>query len=415
MRVALRSILFLLVSASAYAQQTVTIQLATAGGKVAVTPDTRPKSVARGSVLSVVCDAAVDCTKVRLMADGAVELEGTSKGPGTRSFSVTSGTKVLEILIGADKIDEFPLEAAGAETPAGQTVRCEPLVVGQTYDRAANRATFVVSHFGDIWAHPSEQVDENDEVVVIVRAPADLIPNLKVRRTSTTRTVGGITILGAAEAIQLQSRVEECAEKRVVLSDFAPGIGQVQISLQPAEKEIPVGTFEFSVAALYDGYLSFAAVYSDSISRTYKLAPVGNDEIIVPGEATGPGDREIRYAVFYTPFLWAKREIVKGPEHWYHRLNPTFGLTISELAEHFLTGISFDYGGFVIVGGVMASRQTILSPDSGLSVGDAFSGSESEIPTAKDWTFKGYVGGGIDFRAVVSLMKAAAGAGKIGK
>jgi hypothetical protein len=119
-------------------------------------------------------------------------------------------------------------------------------------------------------------------------------------------------------------------------------------------------------------------VYSDAISRTYTLAPEGNTTT------------------------------------WYHRINPTFGVTTSEVAEHFLYGLSLDVAGLTFSGGLHSARQTILHPDSGLQPGDPFAGKVADIPTAKDWTHKGFVAVGADLRVAVALFKAALGVGKFG-
>jgi hypothetical protein len=404
--------------------QTKNIQLDLAGGQVSIRADTPLDELTAATTLTVECRSGVDCRKVQLRGmEGAATIQSQEEISGskielaraTRTYSLRDAGRSIELLYDGKEIGKAAVAARGAQPPSSTPVTCAPSAqdIGETYDRRANRATFWVSHLGNIWAHPSDQIDENDQVEIVVLAPEDLLPKLRVKRTSATRVVGGFNIIGEDLFRQAaESRSPRCGELRVMLNDFAPGTGQVQISMLVGDKDVPTGTFEFPVAALYDGYLSYAALYTDTTARTFKLGPSPAGTIILPGESVAHGDREIRYAVFYTHYVWGRREVVKGPEEWYHRVNPTFGVTTSELAEHFLYGVSVDFGGFTVGGGLHSARQTILHPDSGLQVGGPFTGTVDTIPTAKNWTSKGYFSLGVDLRAVVAMFKAAAGVGK---
>jgi len=405
----------------ASAQQVKTIQLLVINGTVEIDKSTEGalKELTASTQLNITCAAKVDCAAVKVMsAGGAVEIQpANTSSSSARVYVLKDAVNPIVITVQGREVGRADLGTSATPQAAPGPLICRPPSdIPATYDRRANRATFWVSHIGNIWAYPEDQIDENDDVEVVVIAPEDLLPKIRVRRTSTTRVVGGITIIGDQLFRQAaEVRSQRCGTLKVVLSDFAPGEGTVQIALIEQDKEIPTGTVSFSVAPLYDGYLSYAAVYTDATARTFKLAPSPDGNIIVPGEATQHGDREIRFAVFYTPFVWGKREIVKGPDAWYHRINPTFGITISELAEHFLYGASFDFGGFTVAGGLHSARQTILSPDSGLQIGDVFAGAATAIPTATDWTHKGFVAAGVDLRAAVTLFKSALGVGKFGQ
>jgi hypothetical protein len=153
----------------------------------------------------------------------------------------------------------------------------------------------------------------------------------------------------------------------VELTDFAPGRGEVEIALVFVEgtsiKEVTIGTFDFSIQPLYTGAFSLGAIRSELEDRRYALAstPAGT----VPTESE-LGDSRVLYTLFYTPFVWGKRDLEKPAKHFYHRVNPSIGITLTDPTDNAIAGLTVDLPlGVFLHGGVHAGRITELDPSSG--------------------------------------------------
>jgi len=274
----------------------------------------------------------------------------------------------------------------------------------QAYSRDGNLAHFWTTPFGAVVGRPSESIDEDDSVLVTVRADARLAPIL-LRRTTAIREPR-LSIVG--EGLQVPDlarhakviREADCRDYTMRLDDFAPGRGEIEISNWSGDKKVTLGAFEFVVNRLYSGMFSLGAVSTPVQNRTFTLVSKDGKAVIAAGEQ---GDRDLRYVVFYTPFMWGKRDLEKRSEPWYHRLNLTFGLGTKNVADNAFVGASFDYKGVVLTGGVHVARVTVLSEASGLEVGDAFAGAADKIPLAKDVQSDLFLGISIDLRAAIAL------------
>lgn len=281
-----------------------------------------------------------------------------------------------------------------------------------TYDERRNEAHFIVTPNGRILLGPGDVIDENDTVVVHVLAAKRLWDEFgfKVRRASPTRTLGTLSILGEGTVVRagLEWHAREmilCEERPFPLSAFAPGTGKVEITLTREDKDVIVGDLEFLVHRLYDGMFSFGAVSGRRLTQSFGLAPQGEQNVIV---AKSEGYREISYALFFTPFLWKRRDVEKTAAWWEH-VNPTVGIAMENVFDHAYIGVSFDYKTLVFTGGMHLQRIDVLSSDSGLMPGNSFSGAADEIPVATKWERRGFVGISVDLRAAVSFLKTLGG------
>jgi hypothetical protein len=150
---------------------------------------------------------------------------------------------------------------------------------------------------------------------------------------------------------------------------------------------------------------SFGAVSGKRLTQSFGLSPQGDHNVIV---STAEGDREISYAVFFTPFLWKRRDVEKQIAWWEH-INPTVGIATTNVLDNAFVGVSFDYKTLVFTGGVHFQRVDTLSADSGLALGSPFSGTTDKIPVAKRWDHQAFVGVSIDLRAAAAFLKTLGG------
>jgi hypothetical protein len=283
------------------------------------------------------------------------------------------------------------------------------------YDRRGNLAYFAITPLGTVLSAPNESIDENDTVRIVVFVHPGLMPFLKVKRTSAIRTVGGLNIIGAEVTVPLTdlkrqaAGVKPCSRLDVELRDFAPGAGTVTVSAQIGEKDVTLGTVEFLVNRLYHGMFSLGAISTKAVERDFTVVATTSGSVIAD---ENEGDRDVIYGVFYTPFVWGRRDLEKsdwGGKRLREHFNPSFGVATSDLSDNALAGISFDAAGFVFTAGRHWRHGKVLSSSSGLRVGSPFSGTESEIPTARKWDSSSFVSVSIDLRAAVALLKSAFG------
>jgi len=271
-------------------------------------------------------------------------------------------------------------------------------------------AVFYVNVNGEVISRPAVPIDENDKIVVRVVGTRDRLLALKVERKSAFRDATSIRLVGEPEGTRglVQRDTSPLAIKEVVLSDFAPGKGEVQISAIDQTDTFKGGDFDFQVNPLYRASLSFGPVYSWLADRSYGIASNGQQDVITVKDRISP---RIHYLITYTHFIWGKRDIEKNKTlHPYEHLNPMFGLTLNDVLNNGFFGISLDglNNSIYIQGGAHFSHVTTLDPASGLSLGSPFSLGADKIPTAKEWRQDWFLGATIDLRAAIKLFSAAA-------
>jgi hypothetical protein len=202
-----------------------------------------------------------------------------------------------------------------------------------------------------------------------------------------------------------------CDTLTTVLTDFAPGKGEVEIAVinQDLTTQV-VGGFEFNVHRLYDGAFSFGAVRSSLLNPSFSLTPDSLITIAEDGEAT---NHRVLLAVFYTPFIWGRRDLEKPPDMFdYRSFNPSIGLVLNDVSENFLAGVSWDiHSSLYVTVGAHLGRVRTLDPNatasdgSRLQVGDRFSGAPESIPTVTNWDTDWFVSLALDLRAAVGLIR----------
>jgi hypothetical protein len=178
---------------------------------------------------------------------------------------------------------------------------------------------------------------------------------------------------------------ERCTTLTVELGDFDSGRGVVDIDLIGETSEQKLGSFEIGIAPLYTGAFSFGAVWTKLASPAFGLVYNGTDSIVT--QTDDAGSFRIKYAIFYTPFLMGARDIRKGGLN----INPTLGSAY-------------------VTAGVHAGRVRRLNGESGVHIGDAFTGTSAEVPVQRRWRTDFFVGTSIDLRAAVQLFKVVLGA-----
>lgn len=357
----------------------------------------------------VVPPSRVDQSKKRqytlqLTGPGLVVLEVFSgSGPKTRILHASLEKKAASNpgITETPTLDGTPLSTfltvncSQSNTPVGWP--------GTERDASDKNRRILVTVAGDVLLDPLQNVNEGDTVEVSVVAPQEIISFVRVVRKSPTRTTGSLSILGAGSLVPIAAQKSGlCAVKTFMLSDFAAGTGKIEIQVITQAGQTTSGQLEFPVNTLYSGMFSFGVIWSNAVEPNYKLVSRGQDMVISATETPG---RRALYALLYTPFIWGKRDIeVTGP--WYHHVNPSVGLVVSNVLEHALVGGSLDlFNGIVLTMGLHISHVSILNPQSGLAEGDVFTGGQDDLPIAKTWTTQPFVAVSIDLRAAVELFK----------
>ncbi|HZC80503.1 MAG TPA: hypothetical protein VE222_02085, partial [Nitrospiraceae bacterium] len=283
----------------------------------------------------------------------------------------------------------------------------------------------VVSPLGQVLSSNLAEIqfDEDDTLIVYLVADPDLIGQLVVRRKSTFREPGQIRILGSEvtrDQVNLQAgRVATCPPHRFELRDFAPGRGEVEIAaLVEVGKPTAVGSFEFAVNPLYTGMLSFGPTWSKNVDPDFDLAMDANQQVIVQNNQ---GGRDLKYAVYYTPFIWGKRDPEKSHEWyglhgstnfkkkwypWLQHVNPSLGFTLENLSDNALVGVSVDFGpAFVVTVGDHFRKVEVLQDLKGVRLGKPFAGKREDLPIGRSWEDESFIAVSIDLRAAVKALK----------
>ena len=394
------------------------------------------------ATVTVLCQG-VDCTKagLGLVLGGAMtNLNPTTQSAGSSTFvfpksgvsngsslAVTfEGANVGSFLVGPDSGSRGAGTGAGtggtATGDSSTSSSNEPSLAellalacpgsyAAGYDEKKNEGEIVVTPLGIVLASGLDtRFDENDTLIVRVVADNRLLPLLKAERTSAFRNVTSVQILGGGETVPTLKRqaelVANCSERRFILENFAPGQGTVQISVLQKTQLTPTGSFDFNVNPLYTGMLTLGAAQTNMVDPGFKLASVGGQTVIAAGEE---GDQDLVYTLFYTPFVWGKRDIQKEVR-WYKHLNPTIGIAPEDVTKNAFVGITADLpAGIAVTFGRHFRQVEVLTQ--GLTVGSPFSGTADQIPTAEEWENDNFWAVSIDLRAMVQVFSAAFGSG----
>jgi hypothetical protein len=396
------------------------VALTLTGNQLSVAP---PGSQARaGDNLNLTC-SGIDCKTLIVRLDETEITAQPTPSPGSASYPIPATATAVNTLRISSSANPaipaliLPIQSSGA-TDTGRAR--QPLDVlrrvcgtprsDAAYDARNNIAQVVVSPLGNVLDRPVESIDEDDLVRVIIWGDPELLPRLRVRRTSPFRTPGGIRIVGQDADIdkfrKLSAGPEKpCEELTVELADFESGKGVVEISLIGADEEFTLGSFELGVAPLYTGAFSFGAVWTKLANPTFGLVFNGTDSII--SQTDDAGSFRIKYAVFYTPFILGPRDIRKPGLS----INPTLGIVLDDVSDNVLVGASVDIlSSAYLTAGVHAGRVRRIDDESGLDVGEAFDGSSSQIPVQRRWRTQFFLGTSIDLRAAVQLFRVVFGA-----
>jgi len=383
------------------------------------------------ATVSVQCPNGADCTKASLRL-ALTNLSPTSQSFTGSTFAIpkagVSGATNLAVAFAGSDIGTFQVgpDTGGGGTPGTQGGQPPPSTaptVAQLlvlpcpgtfsagYDEKANQGEIVVTPLGVVLASGLDTLfDENDTLIVRVVADQRLLPLLTVARTSAFRTVTAVNVLGAGETAPTLTRqaglVAECGERRFVLENFAPGQGTVQISALQGTQLTPTGSFDFNVNPLYTGMITLGAARTDLVNPSFTLASVNGQTVIVAGKG---GNNNLVYALFYTPFVWGKRDIQKRVPFYKH-LNPAIGVAPDDITHNAFVGISADLpAGITLTYGRHFGQIEVLTQ--GLTVGSAFSGTADQIPTSLEWKNDNFWAISIDIRVMVQILKAAMGSG----
>jgi hypothetical protein len=431
---------------------TATVTITAPGGNPQPVDPTKAQQIAadRPLVVELECAAPVDCRSVSVRLPSGTESDGAvptgTNAQRTARWEFTPGQFAnktnlrLKIADGTNEVSTIGLETStpkgdgGGQNAGAGAVQSlsEPLATLRTYDcspelsiaasnlgdhtysRQENVATLLMDVNGNIWNRPPvDSVDENDRVEVRVVAHPDLLRVLRIRRTSPFRVPGALNIVGADATVpSLGDRKATgrtpCEIRTVKLADFQPGRGEVTVSAITDKGDVPTGTAEFGVNTLYSGAFALGAIHTWLRDPEFGLVSNGTDSVI-----TRTADRTPRvlYTLTYTPFIWGKRDLEKGePPLNIRRLNPTFGLVLSDIQNNFVVGATYDlFSTVYLSGGLHLGHVRRLNPDAGYAEGEAFPGASKDLPVSRDWRSSGFIGISLDLRAAALFIQKAMG------
>lgn len=434
----LASVLALALAAPAAAQTTLTVD-----AEGFVDPPSAPIALSAANTQVQVRCQGTDCRQAAFrvensagrrapVARGAASQAGVTltlnaamlNGAPSGSLVLVSGEQALGRVPlsgpGPDDNDDDPrssedgdtVRIEGAERTLGDllTADCRrelrPWQDSLTYSAPGDWARFVVTPVGNVVFRPGDEVDENDRVQVVVVGDARLVPRLKVTRQSAFRAPGSFAILGADQELPFELKsAAGCAATGVLLSDFQPGQGQVQIAtINDDGSQTAIGGFDFGVHTLYAGAFSLGAIRTELRDPTFGVAAVGPDTVLT---RTEDGTPRVLYVLSYTPFIWGQRDVQK-PVPFIEHVNPMVGVVLNDIADNALVGLSIDLmNSLYLQVGAHAGRVTRLDPRGGVRLGDPFTQPASEIPTVTEWGVDWFIGASLDLRAAVQLLRTA--------
>ena len=399
-----------------------------------------------GATITITCATAAACIDIALQkANGTTpvaELNKTSSTATTRVYtlktadfqgSINAGVfakkKLLVALTVQPKAPAVAGGGDGGQAPRPRTLEdviatssqailldCPPSVRGSYAPNDSEgdskaTATLYVDALGNVISSPSDySFDENDILKVYVIGDEDLLARLRVARTSDIRDVTILRNVGestVASSIGRQGRegAPPCKMRQFTVENFAPGKGVVQISRVKGDEVAPIGTFDIDVAPLYSGIFTLGAARSSIVDRKFAVVPNNGSTVI---GSTDVSDKDTVYSIFYTPFVWGKRDLEKpfSLSTLYKHINPTVGFVVDDVSNNFLVGLSLDLPrGVVVTAGRHYRRVTVLSKESGLKLGSPFTGASDTIPTAKSWENASFIAVSVDIRVMSQLIK----------
>lgn len=287
----------------------------------------------------------------------------------------------------------------------------KPDIRGDAYSASGNLARVVATPRGMLLTQMPPNIDENDTIEVDVWGDPAVVDNLVLRRTSDGRQLQ-FRIAGSDAGFNPNDFAKHgkatteppqspCKLHPFFLDGFAPGRGQITITLYEGKTGTDLGTIDFLVDPLYSGIFSFGAIWTGAQKHAFTVLPGSN--II---SDTEDGNHRLDYILFFTPYVWGKRDIEKGTEHWYEHINPTVAVALSDLTDNGIAGLSVDLlDGIIFTAGVHVRRVTELDPNSKLKTGGTFMGTTGDLPLAHTWETGSFVGVSVDLRAAVQLTR----------
>jgi hypothetical protein len=288
----------------------------------------------------------------------------------------------------------------------------------QTYDKKGDSAAFLVDRFGNVLSRPSQPIDENDRVTVHVITTEAASKFLRVQRTSAIRNVSVVNVLGGGEIsvrslTEIRTMISASGQCRIpfTLADFAPGRGDVQISMLYAQddntiKSVAMGNLDFTVQPLYIGAFSLGPIRSQMKRPQFGTVVVGPDTLATQVETDNP---RLAYAMFFTPFiLGGKRDLEKAPKNIFHRLSVSLGIPLKDIGQEALVGatIALPFG-FYLHGGKHFGVVTEIDPTSGIAIGQPVNG--GVVATRKATSSANYFGVTLDLKVMLKLIQTASG------
>jgi hypothetical protein len=328
------------------------------------------------------------------------------------------GTDDVYLWIGKDNEELFSSDyqlVAEANGPGGKgktkSVECEE----KSYDAVNNKGYVVLTPTGRILHKDLDLFDENDTLVVTIVGDKELLSQLKVKRISPFRRKGIVRLVGEEVELPIERKaLEEPGLEVFKVQDFEPGKGEIEISVI-GDPDRVIGTFEFNVNPLYTGIISYGGVWTRAVDPDYKLVTGETEEaenILIEGNA---GERDLHYALLYTPYIWGKRDLEKIYPilSWYKYINPTVGIVPNDITNHALLGVSIDLpiGGTLFTIGLHISRIDELAKDTKAEVGKPYAAGKDaddvKLPTSREAGKYFFYAVSVDLRAAVKVVKAA--------
>jgi len=276
---------------------------------------------------------------------------------------------------------------------------------GSGYTRSTG--TIIIDKLGNVLKKSNDfSFDENDKLTVIMVGERDFLKETKLERTSALRDSSIIRVLGENTQLNIntnnanlvaQGAGTTCIRK-YDFDEFSPGEGIIKISTLDAEKKkVELGVFNLKVNPLYDGMFTFGFVKTDLVDKNFTVISNGTDNII---SQTNTGEKDYQYSLMYTPFVWGKRDMEKSIK-WYERINPSFGISLENISDNVFVGLSIDLpSGVVFTYGKHFGKVNSIDSNSGLSVGDTFTGT---VPVSESWKDENFIAVSFDIRAIQKL------------
>jgi len=380
-------------------------------------------------VLAIICAAGVDCSSVSVQTRSNGQSQdnwtGVGQSPARAEFSARSKTlsglaNGAQLVIRAGPGLESSVVLPANDGPASnETIpltgaelqSCKTDVMRAARD--SGQIAYLVTFTGNVLDRTHAEIDENQRVTVFVRGPRDVVAQIVVHRKSQFRQVGGFPIVG--EGLSLPKGLirestggdRDCAIAVGHVENFAgDAAGEVELLMPGATQGEAkrVGTFDFAVNRTYRGAFSLGVLRSDLANPSYVVA--GPDSVV----AARNGGRRYLYAVYFTPYLWGRR----NAEHWSIRqfpryLNPTVGLVVNDVSQNALAGASFELpGGIFFTAGYHVGKVTRLARGTA-PVGATPTVEPKAAVTEEQWRTKPFYSVSLDLRAAVKFLNTLAG------